>query len=648
LVTARNGAARYIASGIAGAALFFVIRGGGDAGALHPYGVDDWSATRFASGVAVAPDGATILYEHTQAQRKGTDKHTWWLVRTNGTATRALKIPKDFTPLGFTTTASQLYGIASVKDVKQLALFTIGARRAKVLTTFGRGINGASLSPDGTRIGVIADARPADPLAQVHVVEENALAELFVVPAAGGVAKRWCPAANAVGGFAWSPDGTRIAALSQTPRIGSHTEASAIDVCSAGSAHRVAQIANATINQIPFPGAAIAWTGGGTTLAFLSTSSNVLTPDHVYTVAAAGGAPRDVTPGLIGSTLSLRGTPRGDVWVLVARGVQNDVERLTASGLQPFLRWPAGNVNLPLTTELARAPATIVADVSDPTHSTNVAAARGGTLAKVTHAGDAQLASVAFGRVVRHRWTSAGGVALEAIVTFPAGHTGQPTRFVVLPHGGPEANDTLRLDAIARIVAGAGFVVMQPQYRGSTGYGTAHMQAIYQHFGDRAYGDVDAATTEAVARGWADPKRLAIFGWSAGGFMTAWTITQTHRYKAAVEGAGITDWYSFIDSSDVEQSDYDARPTTGDPEPFFQFSATRYAGAVKTPLLILHGRDDARVPWVQGFGYFNRLKERAKTVRMISYPGSGHFPREWTQRRDVMTQTLWWLRRYDP
>jgi dipeptidyl aminopeptidase/acylaminoacyl peptidase len=626
----------------------FLCGSGALASTAHPYGVDDWSASRSAAAVAVAPDGATVLYERTAAQTKGTDKHTWWLVSADGTGAHQLKLPKHFTPLGFTATPEQLYGTYAVKDVDQLALLVIGARRPTVITHFGRGVNGAALSPDGARFGVIADPRLADPLAKVHEIAENTPAELFVVPAAGGTAARWCPAANAVGGFAWAPGGARIAALSQTPRIGWHTVASAIDVCSATAARRVARITNATINQIPFPGAAIAWTGGGTALAFLCTTSDVLTPDHVCAVAAAGGVPNDVTPQLAGSTLSLRGTPRGEVWVLVARGVQSDIERLTEAGLQPFLRWPAGNVNLPVTSELAHAPATVVADVSDPTHSANVAVAHGRALAKITHAGDAQLANVAFGRVVRHRWTSADGVALEAIVTFPAGYDGKPTKFVVLPHGGPEANDTLRLDTLARMIAGAGYVVMQPEYRGSTGYGTAHMQAIYQHFGDRAYRDVDAATTEAVAQHWADPNRLAIFGWSAGGFMTSWTVTQTQRYKAAIEGAGITDWYSFIDSSDVEQSDYDARPTTGDPEPFFQFSAARFAGAVTTPLLILHGKADARVPWVQGFGFFNRLKERGKTVAMVSYPGSGHFPRDWAQRRDVLTQTLNWLRRYDP
>jgi dipeptidyl aminopeptidase/acylaminoacyl peptidase len=100
---------------------------------------------------------------------------------------------------------------------------------------------------------------------------------------------------------------------------------------------------------------------------------------------------------------------------------------------------------------------------------------------------------------------------------------------------------------------------VQPECRGSTGYGSDFLQAIYQHFGDRAYSDVDSATDFAVAQGWADSNRLAIFGWRAGGFMTAWTVTQSHRYKAAIEDAGITDWLSFIPTSDIAQVDYDMR-----------------------------------------------------------------------------------------
>ena len=145
----------------------------------------------------------------------------------------------------------------------------------------------------------------------------------------------------------------------------------------------------------------------------------------------------------------------------------------------------------------------------------------GTQLQKITHEGDDTLANVSLGEVKAVHWTSKDGTKLEGIATFPAGYVaGKKYPFLVLPHGGPEANDVLNFDLFSRIVSGMGYIVIQPQYRGSTEYGADFLVAIYQHFGDRAYSDVDSATDFAIALGWADPNRLAIFGWSAGGFMT--------------------------------------------------------------------------------------------------------------------------------
>jgi dipeptidyl aminopeptidase/acylaminoacyl peptidase len=273
----------------------------------------------------------------------------------------------------------------------------------------------------------------------------------------------------------------------------------------------------------------------------------------------------------------------------------------------------------------------------------------GEALRRITTEGDAQLANVDLGPVRDVHWKSKEGIALEGIATFPAGYVeGQKYKFLVLPHGGPEANDEYALDPFSRTIAGLGYVVLQPEYRGSTGYGADYLAAIYQHFGDRAYHDVDSATDYAIAQGWADPNKLAIFGWSAGGFMTSWTVTQTNRYKAAIEGAGITDWAPFLWTSDIQQIDYDARWTDEDPDAFRKYSAVAFANNVTTPLLILHGEADHRVPTFQGTEYFQILAARGKTVRMVSYPGSPHFPTRWEQRLNVMEEVSDWLAKYNP
>jgi dipeptidyl aminopeptidase/acylaminoacyl peptidase len=290
----------------------------------------------------------------------------------------------------------------------------------------------------------------------------------------------------------------------------------------------------------------------------------------------------------------------------------------------------------------------LVFTIGDPTHTVSVAVADGDHLRRITHEGDDQLAGIELGPVQVVQWKSKGGIALEGIATFPAGYMkGRKYPFLVLPHGGPEANDALAFDPFSRIVAGLGYVVLQPEYRGSTGYGADFLAAIYQHFGDRAYEDVDSATDFAVQQAWADPEHLAIFGWSAGGFMTSWTVTQTNRYKAAIEGAGITDWGPFLWTSDISQVDYDARWSDEDPEAFSKFSAVDSAGNVTTPLLILHGEADQRVPTFQGTEYFQILAARGKTVRMVTYPGSPHFPVLWEQRLDVMKELADWLAKYN-
>ena len=603
----------------------------------HAYGIDDWQNLRASSPVAVAPDGRTVLYSVSFGRAKGVTETEWFTIQTDGSARTKVTLPKDFHPIGFATSARELYGTQTEDKLDQLALWTLGAKSAHPLTHVPGGVSTASISPDGTRFAVIGNPQPPDPIASIRTVVENGRSMAYVAFGDGKHGTIPCAGTADVVGVAWSPDGRRLAVLEQTSKLGHHGVSGAIAVCGPDGTKPVARVGIA---------GNVAWTDGGATLAFLSTTTDVLTSDHIWTVSASGGTPVDRTPDIPYSIDGLRGDAHGHLWAAVADGVQARVAEVRNGKILPA--FANGNiVGMPLTTELGSAPDTRVVGVATTAHPTEVAVASSAGLRTITHESDAQMRHIALGRVTRHRWTAADGTKLEAIVTFPPGWNGKPDRFLVLPHGGPEANDRLGLDAIARIIASHGFVVMQPEYRGSTGYGSAFMQAIYQHFGDTAYRDVDAATTEAVAQGWADPKRLAIFGWSAGGFMTAWTVTQTTRYKAAIEGAGITEWLSFILSSDIQQTDYDARELSGGAEPFLAYSAVMFTKNVTTPLLILHGENDLRVPTYQGRELFVLLKEEGKTVRMVTYPGSPHFPRLWEQRRNVMEEVLHWLDRYD-
>lgn len=632
--------------------LFLHAMGGfAQGGAAHPFSVEDYAALRSATPVAVAPDGRTLLYRVDFGAAKGPTRHEWKLTSADGSGAHTLELPEHFTPSGFTRDGG-LYGGFQVNKIDQLATVAISsgvvAATPARIVPLPRGMHSALISPDGARFALLASPLQPDPLDDVRTVVEPEQTSLYVVNADGTNGAWWCPALKTVadgpisgGAIAWSRDGASLAVVSQTPKIGFKEIRSSIDVCSAAGARHVASIPNSV--------SGIAWTGDGKELAFLSTTTNVLTPDHVWSVPGAGGTPVDRTPTLAGSAMSLGADARGHVWVVVARGVQNEIDAFENGALERRFRWQAGTVlGLPVSSELASAPGLIAMSVADPQHTPNVAVPSGDALNRITSEGDEVVARIDLGPVRAVTWASKEGIALEGIVTFPPGYQeGRRYPFLVLPHGGPEGNDLLLLDRFSRFISGLGYIVLQPQYRGSTGYGTAFLQAIYQHFGDRAYRDVDSATDFAIAQGWADPNRLAMFGWSAGGFMTSWTVTQTTRYKAAIEGAGITDWASFMWTSDVQQWDYDARWPEQDPQAFSQFSAVAQADKVTTPLLVLHGEADRRVPTYQGREFYEALAAHGKTTRMVTYPGSGHFPSAWEQRRDVFREIASWLARYN-
>ena len=355
----------------------------------HPFGLDDYSALRNARAVSVSPDGKTILYVVSHDGEKGPPKKEWRLIEMSGENSRKLELPENFEPAGFMKDGTALFGLYEVEKKGQLAIVPLASGKPTQILAMPNGIRVAVISPDGARFAMLGNPRPKDALAEVHHVAENDVTSLYVTGVSIAEGAWWCPELKSIVDIAWAPDGSQIAVVTQTPKIGNHDFHSIIYICGASGVRLVAEIPNAT--------AGIAWADGGKTLAFASTTTHVLTPDHLWTVPVAGGKPVDRTPKLEGSIVGVWGDPRGNVWAEMHKGTVSEIYKYRDEKVEPAYRWPGGIVQTPAAFSPFLSSTDVFAfTVGDPTHSSNVAVARQGQLQRITHEGDETLAGVRF------------------------------------------------------------------------------------------------------------------------------------------------------------------------------------------------------------------------------------------------------------
>jgi dipeptidyl aminopeptidase/acylaminoacyl peptidase len=448
--------------------LGLVLLGGfGSAGAAraqkHPFGINDYSALHQARAVAISPDGKIILFVVSYDGEKGPTKREWYLMDANGGNRRKLELPESFEPQDFMKDGAALYGKLDVAKKGQLGIVPLDAAKQTQIISLPNGIRRAEISPDGARLALISDPRAKDPLADVRHVVQNEVSSFYAASVNGGEGAWWCPELKDISDFAWSADGSQIAVVNRFQKIGHHDVRGTIYVCSASGARRIADVNNAV--------SGIAWANGGKDLAFASTTTDVLTPDHLWTVAATGGTPADQTPKLEGSIGNVVNDARGTVWVEMQKETSAEIYSYRDGKLAPAYRWPGGAIfGEPVRSAFTSSPGALAFNVGDPMHSGNVAVLEGSELQKITHEGDDTLANVALGETRVVSWTAKDGTHLEGVLTLPANYvSGKKYPFLVLPHGGPESNDDMRFDSIPRMIAGLGYVVLQPEYRGSTG-----------------------------------------------------------------------------------------------------------------------------------------------------------------------------------
>jgi len=264
-----------------------------------------------------------------------------------------------------------------------------------------------------------------------------------------------------------------------------------------------------------------------------------------------------------------------------------------------------------------------------------------------------QVADFALAQYRTIHWTAPDGRLVEGLLILPPDYLeGQSYPMITQLHGGPESSYknsfSTSWSTYPHVLAGRGYVLFQPNYRGSTGYGDDVMRAIIGRYFEDDIDDILSGIDYLVEAGIADPERLGVMGWSAGGHLTNWLVTHSNRFAAAASGAGMSNWYSFYAQTDMHY----IREIwhTGTPyeraELFRAKSPINYVRDASTPTIIFCGANDRRVPAPQSWEMYIGLRRCGVTTEFRLYPGEPHGLRRIAHQRDKMEAELAWFDRY--
>jgi dipeptidyl aminopeptidase/acylaminoacyl peptidase len=638
--------------------------------------------------VAVAPAGDAILYTVTAADLEANERDSdVWLVRREGSGwgdpVQLTRHAEDDTspswhPAGrsFAFLSSERPSDSSEADdaVSNRKLYLMDLRGGEAREIYGHqtSISSFSWSPDGAQIAFRAIDEEAEDAEQrkkdgrdIRIEDDvGRFNHLWVVPADGGEARRVTEGDSyTVGAFAWSPDGSQMA-FSATP-TGRPGDSWKSDVFVIDAMAEDATPVRVTDN--PGPDANPIWTPDGAYLVYSGqhTDRYGVGANHVFRVAASGGTPEDISPRSTivpgGYTITddgrgaffeaTTGTTRGLFYMDL--GDREPVRITPDAGVYSGTGFSTDRRSIAYTFQSPNEPVELYAtSLARPT-------ANAASLDQVLTSHNAHAMNFAVGTTEVMRWKGADGRDVEGVLVYPMGWTlaDGPRATVVKIHGGPSGVYVQNFQAAsygadAQRYAADGYVVLMPNPRGSSGYGDEGLKAVVGDWGGLDFQDIMTGVDELIDRGISHPDSLGVMGWSYGGFMTAWTVTQTSRFKAAVAGAAITENIAMWGTQDIQHV-FEAYFGGGPYEPgmweiYQKSNPLAFIEQATTPTMVIHGANDPRVPPNQARIFYRALQANDVETKLVWLPRSGHGPSEpGLQYETARNQKEWmdlWIR----
>jgi dipeptidyl aminopeptidase/acylaminoacyl peptidase len=559
------------------------------------------------------------------------------------------------------------------------------------LTTFHGYADEPQWSPDGKFIGLLyveGATRPAGALAAMKPpsgvigVEGLEVQRVAVVDTVSGELAQVTPTDLHVYEFNWSPDSKELAYIAAPPPGENNWWVAKLytqDFCGFGEIAKCRLekiIVDPSEDKNPIHGLQIAvprWSPDGKYIAFISglMSDQGSTGGDVYLVPSPGGDPINLTPGS-------NKTAAWIDWRRPSAGRSNVIAGSASSTQSLLVSWiQSGQVELGILDTATKQPAatyaTIPASIGDGRLELSISVADNGTAAyikssyaqapevfagklgapaqQITHYNDNL--KPAWGKSESVEWKNEG-FNVQGWLIFPANY--DPNKkypLIVMVHGGPSAAVTPRWPGAGfggAPFSALGYFVLMPNPRGSYGQGEKFTQANRKDFGYGDLRDILAGVDTVTKKYPVDPNRVGITGWSYGGFMTMFAVTQTNRFKAAVAGAGIANWQSYYGENSIDQwmIPFFGASVYDDPDVYAKSSAINFIKKVKTPTLVVVGDRDGECPMPQSFEFWHALRDEHVPTELVVYPNEGHHFVSRDHQVDVLERALSWFEQYMP
>lgn len=541
------------------------------------------------------------------------------------------------------------------KEKPQLHLIAAEGGTSRLVCKMPNGVSELAWAPDGSRITFLA-LEGEQPKSDPKVITPARHNRLWAIYPDQALPEPLTPTDLTVREYTWSPDSKRIALYYSSGSDLTNWYHSHIGVVSSagGTVRKVVHLS--------WPARKLAWSPDSQQIAYISGqwSDPGRGSGDIFSVSLKDEQVRNLTPGIGCSPTWCCWLPNGRQLLYTAvKGVSHQVGLLDAADgaitvLEEDFVMYRDQPWLAITPD-RRHCATIRSTDQQPFDTWSGALSfADGQPASIEWHRLSQLnplieETVEMAKTERITYESVDGWHIDGLFTPPvnAKHGELPPLYVEV-HGGPSGTSCDTWYHVTHFFTNNGFAVFRPNYRGSWGHGAAFADAVLGDMGGKEFQDILNGVEYLVQQGKVDGNRVCIGGWSNGGFLSAWAISQSKRFRAAMVGAAITEWLNQHAQSNIPDADImllGADPLEN-PNAYYRCSPMTFANRVTTPALILHGEDDPVVPVAQAYAFYRALRERNVPTECVIYPREGHGVAEHDHLGDVLQRQLRWFEKY--